>query len=93
MKESLRVEDDMQFEQIAHREEQRILENEHWGSTKKNAAEYIMACITEVSQLGANDQEVSSLNELLENLDKDVISPEKARDLAQEIVDRKNSYH
>ena len=47
----------------------------------------------EVALLGANDSEIPTINELLEKLRRNELSPEEAVRLAKAIRDRKADYH
>lgn len=79
------AEDDSRFELIANRNEQVLL-------ARQEAIYFIREIITEVSQMGANDLEVSLLNDLIKSVDEGM-DPEIAKQKARNILDSKQDYH
>lgn len=59
----------------------------------KMAVDHIELVKQEVNQMGANDSEIPSLNQLIYLLKNNQIKPEEAKRIADSIKDRKNDYH
>ena len=70
-----------------------MVEELKFNNSKDNAIAYIRAIITELGILGANNYEISTLNELIERLEKGECTPEDAQREAEEIKQRKQDYH
>ncbi len=59
----------------------------------KMAVDHIELVKQEVNQMGANDSEIPSLNQLIYLLKNNQIKPEEAKRIADSIKYRKNDYH
>lgn len=57
------------------------------------AIDHIELVKQEVNQMGANDSEIPSLNQLIDLLKNNQIEPEEAKRIADSIRDSKNGYH
>ena len=87
------IEDELKFEQVARFEEQAGLEIEAAKFAKQAAIQEIGSYITELGQLGANDHEFDSLQEVLSKLEKDEIKPAEALVQARKVMNGKLDYH
>ena len=57
------------------------------------ARQHIESVRAEVAQMGANDSEFSSLNQIISDLEDRIITPEEAISRANKVRDSKQSYH
>jgi len=69
------------------------LKEDSLETKKEEARGYILSLIQQASVLGGNDTEFGDMNALIEQMQIDEITPEKAKRDAYEIYERKNPYH
>ena len=82
------AEDDTKFEQVAN-----YYEMQRLGEMKEETLKFIHELRGRISQMGANDSELTILNDVITRVDKGEMGLPEAREIANNILDRKQDYH